>query len=192
MIGTTQSCPAPTGSKRQRWFLLGSLTAVLALLAFVTVRTNRPASISVALAQGLTPDAPPFVLPRLNGEGTIDIASLRGKVVVINFWASWCVPCRAEAPMLEATWQRYKDRGVIVLGINVQDLTPEALRFVKETKTTFPLVRDRDNAVFRAYGLTGLPETFFVDRAGRIVRKFRGGVTDPQQWVKAVEDALAR
>ncbi len=172
--------------------LLGSLIAVLGVLAFVTVRSNRPESISVALARGRTPEAPRFLLPHLDGKGTIALASLRGSVVVINFWASWCTPCRAEAPALEATWRRYRDQNVVVLGINVQDLVPEALRFVRETRTTYPMVRDKDNTVHRAYGLTGLPETFFVDRSGKIVHKFRGGVPDRQAWFKAVEEALVR
>ena len=172
--------------------LLGSLVAVLGLLFFLTVGSSRPESISVALARGLTPEAPEFLLPRLDGGGTIALDSFRGRVVVINFWASWCAPCRAEAPALEATWQRYRDHGVVVIGVNVQDLVPQALRFLQETKTTYPMVRDRDNTVYRAYGLTGLPETFFVDRSGKIVRKFRGGVSDPEAWFKTVEETLAR
>ncbi|MGH2372525.1 MAG: TlpA family protein disulfide reductase [bacterium] len=172
--------------------LLGCLVAALGLLFYLTIRGSRPESISVALARGLTPEAPGFVLPRLDGRGAIALDSLRGRVVVINFWASWCAPCRAEATALEATWQRYRNRGVIVLGINVQDLVPEGLRFLRETKTTYPMVRDRDNTVYRAYGLTGLPETFFVDRSGRIVSKFRGGVSDHHSWFRAVEEALAR
>lgn len=178
-------------SLRRRAALLGSLVLVLGLLAFVTARTSRPASITVALARGLTPEAPAFNLPRLDAEGTLDLASLRGKVVVINFWASWCIPCRDEAPAIEATWQQFKDRGVVVVGVDVQDLVPEAMRFLRDTRTTYPMIRDKDNSVYRAYGLTGVPETFFVDRAGRIVRKFPGVVTDSQIWFKAVEDALA-
>lgn len=179
-------------SLRGRVALVASVVVVLGLLAFVTLRTNRPSSISVALARGLTPEAPAFELPRLDAEGTLALTSLRGKVVVINFWASWCVPCKDEAVALEATWQRFKDKDVIVLGVNVQDLIPEATRFLKVTKTTYPAVRDKDNSVYRAYGLTGVPETFFVDRQGRIVRKFPGAVTDPQEWAKAAEDALKR
>jgi cytochrome c biogenesis protein CcmG/thiol:disulfide interchange protein DsbE len=176
----------------RRAALLGSLVLVLGALAFVTLRANRPASISVALARGLTPPAPGFALPRLDTEGTIDLAALRGQVVVLNFWASWCVPCRDEAPAIEATWRRFKERGVVVVGVNVQDLVPEALRFMRETGPTYPNVRDRDNTVYRAYGLTGVPETFFISRGGAIVRKFPGVVTSSQTWAQAVEDALAR
>ena len=181
-----------SGSLTRRLVLLGVLAAVLGLLAFLTARTARPATISTALARGEAPEAPHFVLPRLDADGPLDLATLRGKVVVINFWASWCIPCREEAQALEATWQRYRDRGVVVVGINVQDLVPEAQRFLRETKTTFPVIRDKDNTVYRAYGLTGVPETFFVDRQGRIVRKFPGAVTDSKQWFRIVEEVLAR
>jgi cytochrome c biogenesis protein CcmG/thiol:disulfide interchange protein DsbE len=179
-------------SLRRRAVLLASLILVLGFLAFVTLRANRPASISVALARGLAPAAPGFVLPRLDADGTLDLAALRGQVVVLNFWASWCLPCRDEAPALEATWLRFKDRGVVVVGVNVQDLVPEARKFMRETGPTYPNVRDRDNAVYRAYGLTGVPETFFIGRDGHIVRKFPGVVTAPATWAQAVEDALAR
>ncbi len=177
---------------QRRAALLASLMAMFGLLAFVTVRSNRPAAISRALARGLTPSAPHFVLPRLDAERSLDLTALRGSVIVINFWASWCIPCREEAPVLEVLWRRYKERGVVMLGVNVQDLEPEAQRFLRETRTTFPQVRDKDNSVYRMYGLTGVPETFFVDRAGRIVRKFPGAMTDATEWLKALEDTLAR
>lgn len=179
-------------SLRAQAALLGSVIVFLGLLAFVTLRTNRPSSISVALARGLMPEAPAFELPRLDTDGTLSLALLRGKVVVLNFWASWCIPCKEEAPALEATWRRYKDKDVVVLGVNVQDLIPEATRFLKATKTTYPSVRDKDNHIYRAYGLTGVPESFFVDRSGRIVRKFPGAVNDQREWAKAVEDTLTR
>ncbi|MDR7418305.1 MAG: redoxin domain-containing protein [Armatimonadota bacterium] len=179
----------PTG---RRVALLGSLVVFLALIAFVTLRTNRPSSLTVAIARGESPAAPEFALPRLDTAGTLSLASLRGKVVVVNFWASWCIPCKDEAPALEVTWQRYRDRGVVFVGVNVQDLTPKALAFLNETRATYPNVRDKDNTVYRAYGLTGVPETFFVSREGRIVKKFPGVVTDPETWARAVEDALAR
>jgi len=172
--------------------LLGALVAVLGLLAFVTLRSGRPATIASALARGETPEAPLFVLPRLDADGALDLRALRGKVVALNFWASWCVPCRAEAAVLEAVWERYRDRGVVVLGVNVQDLVPEAQRFLRDTRTTYPSVRDGDNRVYRAYGLTGVPETFFIDRAGRIVHRFPGVVTEPAKWFKTIDDVLRR
>jgi cytochrome c biogenesis protein CcmG/thiol:disulfide interchange protein DsbE len=172
--------------------VLGAVILMVGFIAFVTLRTNRPAAIAVALARGEAPPAPDFTLPRLDAEGTLSLASLRGQVVVLNFWASWCVPCRDEAPAVEATWQRYKDKGVVVVGVNVQDLTPSALRFLEETRATFPNVRSADGAVYRAYGLTGVPETFFVTRDGRILKKFPGVVTDPAKWFAAVEDTLRR
>lgn len=180
------------GSRWHKAILLGGLAALLGLLGFATFRANRPASLAVALARGETPAAPPFTLPRLDADGNLDLEALRGRVVVLNFWSSWCLPCREEAPALEATWQRYREQGVVVVGINVQDLTPAALRFVHQTRTTYPMVRDKDNTVYRAYGLTGVPETFFVDRSGRIARKFPGAVIEPQDWTRAVDAVLAR
>jgi cytochrome c biogenesis protein CcmG/thiol:disulfide interchange protein DsbE len=176
----------------RRVALLGSVILFLALIAVITLRANRPSSLTVAIARGETPPAPGFTLPRLDAEGTLSLASLRGKVVVVNFWASWCIPCRDEAPAVESTWQRYRDKDVVFLGINVQDLTPKALDFLKDTGATYPNIRDRDNSVYRAYGLTGVPETFFVSRGGHIVKKFPGVVTDPEVWERAVEEALAR
>lgn len=176
----------------RRVAVLGGLILFLAFITFVTLRTNRPAAIAVALARGETPQAPEFTLPRLDTEGTLSLASLRGQVVVINFWASWCIPCKDEAPAIEATWRQYKDKGVVFVGVNVQDLTPKALKFIEETRATYPNVRSGDNAVYRAYGLTGVPETFFVNRDGRIVKKFPGVVTDQATWAAAVEEALRK
>lgn len=176
----------------RRVAVLGGLILFLGFIAFVTLRVNRPGAISVALARGETPPAPEFALPRLDTEGTLSLASLRGQVVVINFWASWCIPCKDEAPAIEATWQRYKNRGVVFVGINVQDLTPKAMQFIRDTGASYPNVRSKDNTTYRAYGLTGVPETFFVNREGRIVKKFPGVVTDPEQWAAAVEEAFRR
>ncbi len=179
-------------SGRQRLAIMGAVVGLMALLAVVTVRSNRPASITVALARGLNPEAPVFALPRIDEEGTLELAALRGRVVVLNFWSSWCIPCREEAAAIEATWNRYRERGAVVVGINVQDLTGAASRFLRDVGATFPNVRDKDNTVYRAYGLTGVPETFFVDRQGLIVRKFPGAVSSPGVWFEAVEEALRR
>ena len=172
--------------------MIGALLVVLGVLVVASLRSNRPAALTIALARGQTLDAPAFSLQRLGGEGTVDLAALRGKIVVLNFWASWCAPCRDEAPAIEAAWQRYRNRGVVVVGANVQDLVPQATRFIESVAATYPMGRDRDNRVYRAYGLTGVPETFFIDREGRVVRKFSGVVTDRSVWFSTIDSMLAR
>ena len=125
--------------------------------------------------------APGFTLKRLVGEGELELASLRGKVVVINFWASWCVPCKEEAPRLEAAARRWAARDVVVLGIDSQDFSGDARRFARRYGLTYPLVHDGPGKVRSRYGVTGFPETFFVAPDGRIVGDhIQGPVSDEQ------------
>lgn len=181
--------PGDPGTRRAAVGALLWLVPVLALLlviGYAAVRKQQPESITATLARGGRPPAPAFTLPRFDG-GTLTLAELRGRYVVMNFWASWCIPCKDEAPLLERVWREYRDRGVVVLGVNIQDLEPEARRFIAETKATYPQVRDRDGGVSRAYGTTGVPETFFIDREGRIVRKFPGAAVEWRLWEEAVD-----
>ncbi len=117
--------------------------------------------------------APPFTLTLFNGE-TISLSDLRGKVVFLNFWASWCLPCRAEARDLEATWQTLKDKDVVFLGIDLQDTRKDALEFLKEFKVTYPNGSDPLGKVSVDYGVWGIPETFFIDPQGIISYKHVG------------------
>jgi len=165
------------------------VVALLLVIGYASIRKQQPASITAALARGQQPPAPSFRLPRLDG-GTLALAELRGRSVVLNFWASWCIPCKDEAPLLERAWREYRDRGVVVVGVNIQDLEPEARRFIAQTGATYPQVRDRDGSVSRAYGTTGVPETFFINRNGRIVRKFPGAAVEWRIWEEAIEDLL--
>jgi cytochrome c biogenesis protein CcmG/thiol:disulfide interchange protein DsbE len=162
----------------------------LGVVGYAAVRKQQPQSITARIARGERPPAPEFRLPRLDTGKTLDLADLRGRPVVLNFWASWCVPCKDEAPLLERAWQIYRGRGLSVVGVNIQDLEREARRFVAATGTTFPNVRDGDNSTYQAYGLTGVPETFFVDRQGRILHKFPGAVTQWSAWQEAIEQLL--
>lgn len=118
--------------------------------------------------------APEFELPLLGG-GTLSSGELKGKPVVFNFWASWCIPCRKEAPTIEATWRKYKDEGVMFVGINVQDSIGDAQKFVDEFGITYPSVRDTDLKLWNQLTVRGIPETFFVDRSYRFVAT--GGTT---------------
>jgi cytochrome c biogenesis protein CcmG/thiol:disulfide interchange protein DsbE len=119
--------------------------------------------------------APDFTLGRLDGPGELQLSSLRGKAVVLNFWASWCFPCKREAPALQAASRRWRKR-VVVLGVDVNDFRGDASGFMRKYGVTYPVVHDNKNVTSPKYGLTGLPETFFLDRRGRVVSHVIGEV----------------
>ena len=111
---------------------------------------------------------------------TVDLAELRGTPIVLNLWASWCVPCREEAPMLRRGAARWHERGVLFVGLNMQDVAGDARTFLREHRLDFPQVRDPTNDTARLWGATGIPETFFVDARGQVVAHVIGTVTDEQ------------
>jgi peroxiredoxin len=123
--------------------------------------------------------APGFELPGLSGDA-VDLGDLRGRVVFVNFWATWCPPCRKEAPALERLYRNLRAEGFEVLGVSIDDPSArDAIeRFREEFGLTFPLLVDPDRSAYRAYQATGVPETFLVDRAGRVVERFVG----PRDW----------
>ncbi|MFN8123907.1 MAG: TlpA disulfide reductase family protein [Thermoleophilia bacterium] len=155
--------------------------AVLLVVGLLNRGVNN--SIDDAIAKGERAQAPGFTLPVLfTGPGLpaagqdLDITALRGKVVVLNIWASWCDPCRDEAPILESVWNRYRDRGVVVLGANVRDIEDKAREFHDTYGMTFPSVRDGEGDVMGDYGATAVPETFIIDREGRVAAALRGAL----------------
>ena len=150
---------------------VGGVIAVLALLGWGFARTT-----AGQVDQGPAPD---FELATFDG-GTIRLSDLRGQVVVINFWASWCIPCREEAPILEATWRAYRERGVVFIGVNYVDTDREALAYIEELDLTYPNGPDLRTRIAQAYRIQGVPETFFVDRQGFLRGVHIGPITEEQ------------
>jgi cytochrome c biogenesis protein CcmG, thiol:disulfide interchange protein DsbE len=126
--------------------------------------------------------APNFTLavlgPHSDSAPKIHLASLRGMPVVLNFWASWCVPCQHEAPLLQATWRQGQRQGIVLLGIDFQDTQGDGLNFLHTYGITYPNVADDTGSTAINYGVTGVPETFFIDRHGVIVSKVIGELTE--------------
>ena len=118
--------------------------------------------------------APDFTLPTLEGE-LVTLNDLRGQAVVINFWASWCPPCRTEMPSIEAVYQQYKDQGLVVLAVDIQEPVAAVATFVDSMELTFPILLDADGSISQQYQVRGLPSTFFVDRQGVIRNVAFGG-----------------
>jgi len=123
--------------------------------------------------------APAFTLRRLTGTGSVSLASFRGKPVVLNFWASWCGPCKSEARVLERDWTRYRSRGVVFLGVDDKDFASDARRFVSAHALTFTMLQDGSGSVTSSYGISQVPETYVVGRDGRVVAHLAGPLTDP-------------
>jgi cytochrome c biogenesis protein CcmG/thiol:disulfide interchange protein DsbE len=166
------------------------IALLVALLGWQVLRTNEGRGLGAKADSGQRPAAPVFELDRLQGEGRVSLASLRGKVVILNFWASWCAPCKDEAPELEATWKKWRERGVVVVGVNVQDLDSDARRFVERYGVSYLNLRDRHNWTWGHYGLRGLPETWFVDREGRLVGEHVEGPVTTEELDRNIAVAL--
>jgi cytochrome c biogenesis protein CcmG/thiol:disulfide interchange protein DsbE len=122
--------------------------------------------------------APDFNLTTFEGTA-ISLKDLRGKPVVINFWASWCPPCREEAPVIESAWRGYKDNGVVFLGVNIQDRREDALGYAREFHITYPNGPDPAGEITIDYGVSGIPVTFFISREGEVVRRWVGAIDRP-------------
>ena len=164
-----------------RWLAAGLLVALLALLAWgLRTRAGGP------LESGLAPD---FSLTTFEGE-TVTLGDLRGQVVIINFWASWCPPCRDEAPYLEATWRKYRDRGVVFIGVDYVDTEPNALAYIEEFDITYPNGPDIGQKIAGAYRIKGVPETFYVDKTGQL-RGVHIGPLFPPTLDNKIDELLA-
>jgi cytochrome c biogenesis protein CcmG/thiol:disulfide interchange protein DsbE len=180
----------------RRYLIPGSviLAAVLliALLVFGVAGQGANSSIDAALAHGRRPATPDYktALPGLSSSATTSLADLRGKVVVLNVFASWCDPCKAEAAVLERTARQIGGRDATVLGVTYLDNSSDSEKFVQTEHITYPVVRDVSGNFVRSFGTTGVPETFVIDRNGRVaaIRRFQ---VDSQWLEKTLPPLLA-
>ena len=171
---------------------VGLVVLLFALLLWKLV-DDEGGDLARAAANGERPAAPEFTLERLDEDGELSLSALRGKAVVLNFWASWCVPCKEEAPVLEELWQENRERGLVVVGLDAKDFRRDARDFVRRFGLTFPIVFDGPGDTLPDWGVTGFPETFVIDRQGRVVEAFVGAVNSDEDRARlraAVERAL--
>ena len=159
-----------------------ALAAVVGLLGLLIWKVTHQAGAGLGadVDRGQRPMAPNFDLPRLDGRGTLRLASLKGKVVVLNFWATWCDPCKREAPVLASAHREWRNRGVRFVGVDVKDAKSAARRFVRAQRLTYPHVRDATAKTAIRFGAFLYPETFFITRSGKVVKRIKGELTRSQ------------
>jgi cytochrome c biogenesis protein CcmG/thiol:disulfide interchange protein DsbE len=184
------------------------VVALFGLLVWKLATEDEGRRLVAAVRAGKAPAAPAFRLPVIWREhatwprssragladGRLALAELSGRPVVLNFWASWCIPCKEEAPLLAAAARVYRGR-VLFLGVDIQDLRSDARRFLRKHKANYPSVRDSDGRTHSKFGLTGVPETYYLDRDHRIVAHTIGQLSGEELKAgvaTAIEGAPAR
>ena len=158
--------------------ILCVVLALVALLAYGLSQNEPDRSVEDALARGELEQAPALELPKLGGGGKGSLTHDRGDVVVLNFWASWCEPCREESPLLQRWHQRMDGKGGTVLGVDVLDVTGDAQDFIDEYGLTYPMLKDKAGDALESFGVVAYPETFVIDRDGRIRAVRRGPIDE--------------
>jgi cytochrome c biogenesis protein CcmG/thiol:disulfide interchange protein DsbE len=169
---------------------------LLVLLAYGLTTQSPETTIDDVLASGRPAPPAPFALSVLEpgdlgpvlerelgsqlDDRRLTLGELRGTPAVVNYWASWCVPCREEAPRLESAWRQARRGGVLFLGLNMQDITGDARGFLREFGVSYPTIRDPTDATARSWGATGIPETYFLSSRGEVVGHVIGVVSEDQ------------
>jgi cytochrome c biogenesis protein CcmG, thiol:disulfide interchange protein DsbE len=172
--------------KRRGWREGGYVTTLAVILGILALL-----AYGLAKAQAGPRDrgpAPDFTINGFDGR-IVTLSELRGNIVVINFWASWCLPCREEADYLEQTWRKYQDQGVVFIGVGYADTEKEARAYIEEFDITYLNGPDLGTRISKAYNIQGVPETFFVDKNGELQGVHVGPLFPPQLDQK-IDDLL--
>lgn len=187
----TQSQLSP---RKRRWEVIMAVSIAAGILW--TAASRVPSAVGAPLSSSPSPRegflAPDFTLDTLDGN-KVTLAQLRGKIVVVNLWATWCLPCRAETPTLEKSYEQYKDSGVVILGVDLtsQDSVSDVKSFIQEFKLTYPILLDQAGDVGYLYQLKGIPTTFFINRQG-IIRTMVVGGPMSETFIRSKIEALLK
>jgi cytochrome c biogenesis protein CcmG/thiol:disulfide interchange protein DsbE len=184
----SQASAIPTQNKNKSFapIVFGALLVAVVGLVFLLLYGLELRS-APPLASG---HAPAFSLTTFDGQ-KFSSAELQGKAVVVNFWASWCIPCRDEAPALQRAWDKYHDKGLVILGVDYVDTEPEAKGFITEFKQTYPNGPDVGTRISQDYHISGVPETYFIGKDGKLLAGIDSNGHVNGNWIGPVpEDAL--
>lgn len=197
MPSTRSSEPADRPRRRRGWLVILAGVLTVGIVAGVLVAvlgdgsesgsTTRPAAVSGAGGGDIGSPAPDFRLPALNGRGDVSLADYRGRPVIVNFWASWCNPCRKEFPLLKQALRDHRGRRLAVIGVTFQDIPSDSRSFVKQRDATWPQGVDDGGAVASAFGVRAIPQSFFVRPDGTIAARVFGVTSE-----SALADPLAK
>ncbi len=175
-----EAAPNPVAVRVWQVIIVGILLVFVAFLALRLIQTN-------ASEQRAAGEAPPFAFTSFEGEA-ISLDDLAGKGVVLNFWASWCDPCREEAALLESTWLREQDNGIVFIGLDYLDQEPAAKAYLDEYNVTYPNGPDLQSQAARRYGIKGVPETFFITPDGKISEIVIGPIVSQAQMDQLLDE----
>jgi cytochrome c biogenesis protein CcmG/thiol:disulfide interchange protein DsbE len=175
--------------KAVRVVVVAAVLGLLGLLVWDVAHGTGP-GVAQKVDKGKIVTAPKLDLPRLDGGGRLSLAALRGKVVVVNFWESYCIPCKEEARRVAATARAWRSKGVVFVGVNAFDTKGAARAYLHRYGIDYPNIRDGVGDTFGRWGVTGVPETFFIDRRGRVVPPHIAGPASKADLERGIRQAL--
>ena len=184
----TETTVSESKRSASRGFTPGMALVLVTVLAFLAVLIY--GQVRKGVSQPKSGPAPEFTLTLFDG-GQISLAELRGRPVVLNFWASWCDPCKDEAPLLEAAWRKYKDQGLMVIGVDYLDQEPAARAYLQEFQITYPNGPDLGSKIARRYFIRGVPETFFIGPDGQIKSFKEGPFTTMEELEASIREIMS-